>query len=134
MRMGEVLRNSTTKDIRLASRIGGGKKGSEATGAPVLVHKEVTMMTVGYTLVMNYLNPWVYMESNQRYNHLNKQCSTPELLGGIAECHCVFVSPDDRVSAESLVARKGRMDVFSALGFLDLGKYSAQACWCGSVY
>lgn len=58
----------------------------------------------------------------------------PALPVEIDERHCAFVSPPDRVSAESLVARKGRMDVFSALGFLDLGKYSAQACWRGSVY
>jgi hypothetical protein len=134
MRRGEVQRNGTTKDIRLAARIGGGKRVPSRLAAPVLVQKLVTMMTVGYTLVMNCLIPWVYMKSNQRYNHCNKQYSTPELLAGIAERHCAFVSPDDRVSAESLVARKGRMDVFSALGFLDLGKYSAQACWCGSVY
>jgi hypothetical protein len=58
----------------------------------------------------------------------------PALLVNIDECHCAFVSPLDSMSAESLVARKGRMDVFSALGFLDLGKYFAQASWCGSVY
>jgi hypothetical protein len=33
MRLGEVLRNITTKDIPLASRIGGGKKGAKATGS-----------------------------------------------------------------------------------------------------
>jgi hypothetical protein len=100
----------------------------------VSVQKEVTLMTVGYTLVMNCFKPWVYMKSNQRYNHCNKQCLTPELLVGTDERHCAFVSPLGSVSAESLVARKGRMDVFSALGFLDLGKYSAQAYWRGSVY
>ncbi len=38
------------------------------------------------------------------------------------------------VSAESIVARKGRMDVFFTLGFLDLGEYSAQAIERGRVY